>query len=567
MNNNGNKKTAAAAAGGQPATAVIAGDKKKRVRKAKKSKSSIQNPTVDATVWGAEASANGDGNDDVAMAEAGMGKRSPNTKVNASEMGSKSGSRVARRPAKRQKAKKKTQKENEKTRGSDTSESESGDAGTRSQASTRPSPKKRRRRRKTPTPPPAEDARALPQDEDVPPLMGPREDLSDDEDEPAAQRAPPRQTDAVREIMRKVVAKNSEIKYAQQNAHFAIYIYDSLDREELLEPWFIEQLDLIDKTTKQMKWAKTCMINSNAEDNNCPIILSNLTFEFFSDYLSTRKRRRGKKGRSRTKSLSMSSAVYEQCRSAITHLFQMSKYDVPEVFATKIKQFMAGLKRHVTERKVKEGDTDGDGKKKMSFKVYEKMCELFLRQEDEEFVFAHCFLTLEWNLMARSKNVVSAHVEHISWSNDALIFKFAKTKGDQTGLNVDQEWHVYATPNKPATCPVLALARYVFSNPGTLCTYGEENQGKLFPGDFQYYRFMKCFPQIIADNEMLFFNMGVGIGTLGLHSARKGACSWASAGTTVSPPMTPICLRACWSMGPVKEKYLHYKKAGDQYLG
>ena len=73
------------------------------------------------------------------------------------------------------------------------------------------------------------------------------------------------------------------------------------------------------------------------------------------------------------------------------------------------------------------------------------MSELFLKQDDEEFVFVHCFLILEWNLMARSESVVVAHVENISWSNGALVFKFEKMKDDQTGLNADQEWHVYAT--------------------------------------------------------------------------------------------------------------------------
>ena len=31
--------------------------------------------------------------------------------------------------------------------------------------------------------------------------------------------------------------------------------------------------------------------------------------------------------------------------------------------------------------------------------------------------------------------------------------------------------------------------------------------------------------------------------------------------------MVSICLRAMWSMGHVKERYLQYEKAGDQYLG
>ncbi len=33
------------------------------------------------------------------------------------------------------------------------------------------------------------------------------------------------------------------------------------------------------------------------------------------------------------------------------------------------------------------------------------------------------------------------------------------------GRNRDQVWHVYATPNNPGVCPVLALATYIFANP------------------------------------------------------------------------------------------------------
>jgi hypothetical protein len=34
----------------------------------------------------------------------------------------------------------------------------------------------------------------------------------------------------------------------------------------------------------------------------------------------------------------------------------------------------------------------------MDFNVYAKISELFLKEEGEEFLFARCFLTLEWNL-------------------------------------------------------------------------------------------------------------------------------------------------------------------------
>ena len=36
---------------------------------------------------------------------------------------------------------------------------------------------------------------------------------------------------------------------------------------------------------------------------------------------------------------------------------------------------------------------------------------------------------------------------------------------------------------------------------------------------------------------------------------------------TVSPLMASILPWACWSMVPVKYRYIHYKKAGDQFFG
>jgi hypothetical protein len=132
-------------------------------------------------------------------------------------------------------------------------------------------------------------------------------------------------------------------------------------------------------------------------------------------------------------------------------------------------------------------------------------------------------------------------------------------------------WHVYATPDKPATCPVLGLATYVFANPGLTNvenfteTEGDGNpSSRLFPGGDQYGRFMDCLRRIIVSNEDEFLQLDIRPGDLGYHSSRKGARSFASAGSTVSPPMVSICLRAMWSMGSVKERYLQFEKAGDR---
>ncbi len=65
----------------------------------------------------------------------------------------------------------------------------------------------------------------------------------------------------------------------------------------------------------------------------------------------------------------------------------------------------------------------------------------------------------------------------------------------------------------------------------------------------------------------MFLGLGICPGNLGLRSVWKGVCSFAVGGSTVCLPMVSICLRAMWSMGSVKERYLQFEKAVDQYLG
>ena len=55
-------------------------------------------------------------------------------------------------------------------------------------------------------------------------------------------------------------------------------------------------------------------------------------------------------------------------------------------------------------------------------------------------------------------------------------------------------------------------------------------------------------------------------GFFGSHSIRKGAITIVATVCTVSPPMASICLRAGWSMGPIKYQYTHYEKVGDQFV-
>ena len=57
----------------------------------------------------------------------------------------------------------------------------------------------------------------------------------------------------------------------------------------------------------------------------------------------------------------------------------------------------------------------------MSFSVYENMCKNLYEGDDGEYLFAHAFLKMKWNLMARADNCVNMHVNKGSGPNFATF--------------------------------------------------------------------------------------------------------------------------------------------------
>ena len=115
-----------------------------------------------------------------------------------------------------------------------------------------------------------------------------------------------------------------------------------------------------------------------------------------------------------------------------------------------------------------------------------------------------------------------------------------RSKGDQEGVNSKEPWHIYANPEEPAVCPVLSLACYLLAYPQVT------DGNKLFMSTDPYQRFSKILRSILEDNEAVFTALGVDIDTIGSHSARKGAATYCSTGSTVPPPTHGIHLLTSW---------------------
>ena len=83
--------------------------------------------------------------------------------------------------------------------------------------------------------------------------------------------------------------------------------------------------------------------------------------------------------------------------------------------------------------------------------------------------------------MKRAENCVDCKITYITIRNDALVFAFAKSKGHRNGEEYVGPRHVYANPEEPHLCVVLALSRYLFTYPQLL-----KEDASLFQGTSQY---------------------------------------------------------------------------------
>ncbi len=139
-----------------------------------------------------------------------------------------------------------------------------------------------------------------------------------------------------------------------------------------------------------------------------------------------------------------------------------------------------------------------------------------------------------------------------------------RTKTDQTGETAFAK-AVFANPKDPSICPVLALAVNIFTRPATIMT--ESPQLQLFNGDQQEDRFCDILASVLrALPASKAASLGAKAEDIGSHSARKGAASFVSAAVDGPTPVATF-LRAGWSLGNTKDRYLFEGEGADQLCG
>jgi hypothetical protein len=169
----------------------------------------------------------------------------------------------------------------------------------------------------------------------------------------------------------------------------------------------------------------------------------------------------------------------------------------------------------------------------------------------QQSIFAWPFLIFCWNLLARSCSVGEIMLAHMHWKNDALVCTLPKHKGDQAGDKIVDR-HVFANPLNPVVCPILALGVLVLCKPLHLF----DGSQQVFEGNRSECRFSEILSVILGEvSESQKMLLGSDVKDIGTHSARKGASTHAL-GMVGGPTPVQVFLRAGWSLGNVKDRYL-----------
>lgn len=118
----------------------------------------------------------------------------------------------------------------------------------------------------------------------------------------------------------------------------------------------------------------------------------------------------------------LSKSAYGIMRSAFKYLHKMAGLEVPKDYESQLAQFSKGMIRQVASEKVEKGVSLEGRKKATNMDVYRLMAKLLFDEGSDDASFAHLFLVLEWNLMARSDNC--KNFDFSTWSGGTIVLCF-----------------------------------------------------------------------------------------------------------------------------------------------
>ena len=157
-------------------------------------------------------------------------------------------------------------------------------------------------------------------------------------------------------------------------------------------------------------------------------------------------------------------------RSALVDLYRQHGKSLDRKLDVELNSVLNGYEKVICALKQGGRMAINEGKRHLKWSGYVMLAKKFMTRAPSgsshgptwsSIVFGWAFFVIMWNLMSRSESVDKLMLQHIDWDGDALIIEEQGHKGDQTGENRFGK-HVFAHPESPEKCPVLAVGILFF---------------------------------------------------------------------------------------------------------
>ena len=251
-------------------------------------------------------------------------------------------------------------------------------------------------------------------------------------------------------------------------------------------------------------------------------------------------------------------------QDAILYGAWRARESLPEKYELEMNVFLDSTRKEKVQAK-KKGEFHEQEADPISFELYRQICKFALDDGD---IFVWAFTVLQWNCMARSKNIDDLTFDQLSMGTDSLIIEYDDSKCDQMGQRTSPK-NCYANPYDHLACIFTAIGCY-------LCledeTWVSSSQNSIFrnrrgevDGDAAHQYCARI--RKIYEKQKETFDEYTRKGHFNPHGTRKGAAIRASSGTTLPASLAAIANRGEWKVSMMFEMYLGFAEPGDQYLG
>jgi hypothetical protein len=246
----------------------------------------------------------------------------------------------------------------------------------------------------------------------------------------------------------------------------------------------------------------------------------------------------------------------------------------------KLTNMYSGAKRKVGLARQQGLLSTKDGKLALTWAGIKMLATTFLLMgpdrsgKMEHAVYGALFTLIGFAIGQRSMTIGQTSCTNIGWRDDHMEIVVQQSKTQQEGLKDGEGGTkaVFANPNDPTLCPLLAMALCLFSYPARNFALGEDGKPhpRLFHGtepEHQYGVWLKnVLMKMKAEQPLYSDHLSDKPEDYGIHSLRKTLISLLS-DMMEGPSPISIRQRAGHSLGVILDIYCMFTNAGDKFAG